>query len=142
MKHQRSCNSLLCAFIGDVDSFGRVALKCKFGDVENHLLYVVDNALPLLLRLKTCFSMVLLKIVCIRKPETPLECNFLLSDYSDVFKVIGCLAQTYSILIDNNMTPVRCPPRRISLAFTNKVKVKQVTIVAQHLIELVNEHSD
>ena len=121
MKNLQSSNSLLRAYVGSpVNSFGTVLLKCKHGDVvENHIFYVVDNLLPPLLGLKTCLPMGLLKILCPVKPETPLECNFLLDKYSDIFKGIGCLAQPYTILTDNNVTPVRYSPRRIPSALTD-----------------------
>ena len=144
MKNLQSSNSLLRAYGGSlVNSFGTVLLKCKHGDVvENLLFYVVDNLLPPLLGLKTCLSIGLLKILCPVKPETPLECNSLLDKYSDLFKGIGCLAQPYTILTDNNVTQVRFPPRRIPFALTDKVKAELDSMVAQDVIEPVSEHSD
>ena len=144
MQNLQSSNSLLRTSGGSpINSFGTVLLKCKHGDVvKNHLFYVVDNLLPPLLGLKTCLSMDLLKILCPVKPETPLECNSLLDAYFDVFKGIGCLAQPYTILTDNNVTPVRFSPRRIPFALTDKVKAKPDSMIAQYVVEPVNEHPD
>ena len=141
MQNLPSSNSLLCAYGGfPVDSFGTVLLKCKHGDVvENHLFMLLIICYHCFLGLKTCLSMGLLKISCPVKPKTSLECNSLLDKYSDVFRGIGCLAQLYTILTDNNVTPVRCPPRRIPFASTNNVKAKLDSMVAQHVIEPVKE---
>ena len=144
MKNLQSSNSLLRAYSGSpVNLFGTVLLKCKRGDdVENHLFYVVDNLLPPLLGLKTCLSMGLLKILCPVKPKAPSKRNSLLHKYSDVFKGIGCLAQPYTILTNNKVTPVQCPPRQIPFALTDKVKAELDFMVVQHIIEPVNEHSN
>ena len=80
----------------------------------------------------------LLKISCPVKPETPLKCNSLLDKYANVFKGIGCLAQRYAILTDNNVTPVRCPSRRIPFALTDKVKAELDSMAVQHVIEHYN----
>ena len=48
----------------------------------------------------------------------------------------------YYFNCDNNVTTVQCPPRRNTFALTDKVKAELDSMVAQHVIELVNQHSD
>lgn len=42
--------------------------------------------------------------------------------YGDLFKGIGCMEGNYDIKIDETVTPVVHPPRKVPIAFKNQLK--------------------
>ena len=65
-----------------------------------------------------------------------------LAEYSDCFGRIGCLLDTYHIVLKDNMTPVIHAPRRVPVALRPKLKEELERMKTLDITEPVNKPSD
>ena len=66
----------------------------------------------------------------------------MLEEYDDVFEGLGKLDGQYHIVIDESITPVVHPPRRLPVAMTERVKQTLEEMVAANIIEQVDHPTD
>ena len=91
--------------------------------------YIVDRDVQPVIGAKTCQVMKLVKHIHAISPNEnpPNKTNTCLpvdmeKEYPDLFKGLGCLPGTHTIRVDETITPVVHPPRKIPIVLKDRVK--------------------
>lgn len=71
-----------------------------------------------------------------------IDKQFVLKNYSDLFKGLGTFGSDYDIKIKEDAKPIAHPPRRVALALRHKLKLKLDELVKNNVIEKVTGHSE
>jgi hypothetical protein len=105
--------------------------------------YIVDQTnAPALINLKTASELGLIKLTyAIDKHVSPQKAS-IISDFSDVFEGVGTFEGTSSIQLQDNVTPVVCPVRKVPIALQSKPKLELKSMEDQGIISKVTEPTD
>lgn len=71
-----------------------------------------------------------------------IDKQFVLKNYSDLFKGLGTFGSDYDIKIKEDAKPIAHPPRGVALALRHKLKLKLDELVKNNVIEKVTGHSE
>lgn len=81
--------------------------------------YIVDTQAPPVLGLKSCLDLKLIKLV-LSVAATKNGKNAIMAEYAGVFEGIRLLPGEYTFHLDPTVTPVVCPPRRVSAVASSR----------------------
>jgi hypothetical protein len=115
-----------------IEPVGAVHLTCARSNQNyNVKFYIVDRDVQLVIGAKTCQVMKLVKCIHAISPNEnpPNKTNTCLpvdveKEYPDLFKGLGYLPGTHTIRVDETITPVVHPPRKIPIALKDRVKAE------------------
>ena len=113
-----------------IEPVGVVHLTCtRNNQIYNVKFYIVDRDVQPVIDAKTCQVMKLVKHIHAISPNEnpPNKTNTCLpvdmeKEYPDLFKGLGCLPGTHTIRVDETITPVVHPPRKIPIVLKDRVK--------------------
>ena len=146
MKTSKTINTAnkvrLVAYSGDsFTTEGTIKLCCPDRHGKQHTLefHVVNRDVKPLLGLHDTVKLKLIKLSegIHELKNQPVE----MTEYSDLFDTskLGQLPVTYSMKLDPSATPIVCPPRRVPVAMTEKVKAELNRMVSIGVITPVTE---
>ena len=122
-------------------------MPCTYKGELHHLQFlVIEQNAPSILGRKTCQDLgTVLRIMSVdnlSEPHSPLTQAEIMSEYSDVFSGLGCLAGKHHIQIDTTVQPVIHAPRKVPVALREKVKTELERMVEMNVIEKQTEPTD
>ena len=120
-----------------LDVAGQAEFECSHKGKQSKLKFVVvkTNAVPLL-GFRSCQELNLIKVILAVDTVKPEE------EYQDVFKGIGLFPGEYHIKIDETVSPVVNPPRRIPQALHSRVKDELDRMEKLEIVAKVDEPTD
>ena len=120
-----------------LDFAGQAVFECSHKGKQSKLKFVVvkTNAVPLL-RFRSCQELNLIKVILAVDNVKPEE------EYQDVLKGIALFPGEYHIKIDETVSPVVSPPRRILQALHLRVKDELDRMKKLEIVAKVDEPTD
>ena len=120
---------------------GTCDIKCSYKDAENvSKFYIVETDSPAVLGLQSCIDLGLIQLVMSVSESTGISDT--LEKYNNVFTGLGCLKDPYHIQIDESVSPVVHPPRRVPAALRDRLKSTLCDMEQMGVIRKVDEPTD
>lgn len=149
----RPSNIALKPFVGKcIETCGECFLTCSFsGKTSISRFAIVDKDVTPILGLHTARKLGILpepseenkeEKIRVDSIESKITKQFILNQFADLFKGLGCFEDEYTILLKENAKPVAYAPRRVPLAILDRVKTKLDQMEKDGIIEKTNEYCE
>ena len=130
----------LTSYTGDrLKVLGKTKLMCMGHELD---FYVTNSKQMSLLGFKASQDLGLIKVVLAVNSNSTCELDRLIREHQKVFSGLGCLDKPYKIKIDNSVTPVINPPRKIPATLRKRVKKALIDMENSGVIRKVDEPTD
>ena len=130
----------LTSYTGDrLKVLGNTKLMCMGHELD---FYVTNSKQMSLLGFKASQDLGLIKVVLAVNSNSTCELDRLIREHQKVFSGFGCLDKPYKIKIDNSVTPVINPPRKIPATLRKRVKKALIDMENSGVIRKVDEPTD
>ncbi|XP_052778759.1 uncharacterized protein K02A2.6-like [Mya arenaria] len=124
---------------------GKITLACKYrSKTVNTTFYIVSSDAPPLIGLQTSVDLGLIQLTYAidREHGQPVNKEYVMSEYSDLFKGVGILPGKSKLYLREDAIPVITPPRRVPEALKSRLKAELDQMFKDEIISPVTEPTD